>query len=63
MFLLDTVVLEVITLFTFAEPMSMERRRRQKQWKRNALLKRFVTSKFSSLVSVSRGYFICDSGK
>lgn len=52
MFLLDTVGLEVITLFTYAEPMSMERQRRQKQWKRNALLKRFVTSKISSPDSV-----------
>ena len=58
MFLLGTVVLEVITLFTYAEPMSMERRRRQKQWKRNVLQKRFVTSKISSQVSVRRGYYL-----
>lgn len=56
-FLLGTVVLEVIMLFTYAELMSMERRRRQKQWKRNVLLKKFVTSKISSQVSVRHVFF------
>lgn len=50
--------------YIFAEPMSMERRRRLKPWKRTVLLKKFVTSIPFFLwgggeFSVNMCFFIC----